>query len=107
MNAKIPPLFKRDASSSSAATTKPSATAQKPAADAGKNATGPASSAPALMTGEGVMQRLRYFENLAVQHEAYIKTLRAAITRQGGAVPVAYFAPLKGAGGDYSSSASG
>lgn len=56
--------------------------------------------APA-MTGEALMQRLRYFENLAVQHEGYIETLKAAITRQGGAVPVAYFAPLTGAGGSH------
>lgn len=56
--------------------------------------------APA-MTGEALMQRLRYFENLAVQHEGYIETLKATITRQGGAVPVAYFAPLTGAGGSH------
>jgi len=106
MNPKIPPLYK-STQSAGEASPKPSDTAQKPDEAPGKNAAGPAPSAPAPMTAEGLMQRLRYFENLAVQHEAYIKTLRAAITRQGGAVPVAYFAPLKGPGGDYTSSVSG
>lgn len=61
----------------------------------------PAGVAPPAITSEGLMQRLRYFENLAVQHEGYIEALKATITRVGAAVPVAYFAPLTGEGGSH------
>lgn len=90
----IPPPFKR---SSAADETKPSADAQNTAAPAAQT---PASPAQAL-TGEALLQRLRYFENLVEKKDQYIAQLKAAVTRVGGAVPTAYFEPLSGEGGTY------
>ena len=96
MNSKIPPLFRGTTDA------KPSAIAQNLEQADGTTAPDTASSAPApALTVEGFHQRLRYFENLAEQHEAYIEVLKATIQRQGGAVPSAYFAPLTGAGGSH------
>lgn len=96
MNPKIPPLYRGTSDA------KPSATAQNLQQAAGTTATDTAASSPAPgLTVEGFHRRLRYFENLAEQHEAYIEVLKATIQRQGGAVPSAYFAPLTGAGGSH------
>ena len=74
-----------------------------PAFKSAKNATTAAAGAPATtaLSAEGVAQRLHYFETLATQHENYIAQLKALLTRSGVAVPVAYFAPLTGAGGTF------
>lgn len=61
----------------------------------------PVKPAAPVITTENIMQRLRYFENLAGQYEKHIAVLNQAITRAGHAVPVGYFAPLTGAAGDY------
>jgi hypothetical protein len=106
MKSKIPPPFKRDplVGDSSA---KPSATAQQLEAAADTTSpTAPSAQAPA-MTGESLLYRLRYFENLATQYEAYIATLQGAVKRQGGAPPTAYFAPLKAHGFSYIPNVSG
>lgn len=96
-NPNIPPLFKR---SSSADETKPSDAAQTAAPSGATTSANTATSAPAsALTADGLLKRLRYFENLLEQKEAYIEVLKAAITRQGGAVPSAYFAPLTGGEG--------
>lgn len=93
---KIPPLF----TGSNDTNAKPTASAQKAEPTTGQTAPSPAQAAPVL-TGEALLQRLRYFENLVEQKDQYIQQLRASITRQGGAVPTAYFAPLSGPGGTY------
>ena len=54
-----------------------------------------------VVTAEGVMQRLKYFETLAGQYEHYIMTLKATLSRTGTAVPTAYFASLTGEAGSY------
>lgn len=93
-NPKIPPPFKR---SSAADETKPSASAQTQ-----PSATEQALRSPAPpLTGEGLMQRLRYFENLVEQKDQYIDQLKATVTRLQGAIPTAYFKPLSGEGGTY------
>ncbi|HSV90893.1 MAG TPA: hypothetical protein VLH80_07320 [Nitrospiraceae bacterium] len=95
MNPKIPPLV-------SGRPPQPPAT---PNTAALSRPIPPPAGKPALVatapTAEGVMQRLRYFENLAGQYEHYIKTLQAALARTGQAVPVGYFAPLTGEAGSY------
>ena len=90
MNSKIPPLY-------SGSKPKMSDGAQTPLASQEQ---APASSAPAL-SGESLLQRLRYFENLVEQKDQYIDHLKALVARQGAAVPSAYFAPLTGPGGTY------
>lgn len=117
MSKPIPPPYKPPAAAPKPAAAAPAATSSKPKPPPYKStvqpvpppvpakvvqpAVTPAGVQAPAMTGEALMQRLRYFENLAVQHEGYIETLKATITRQGGAVPVAYFAPLKGEGGSH------
>lgn len=95
MNA-IPPLYKP------AAPAAPSSSAIPPHVSTLQSA--PTETEPAnkpIVTAEGVMQRLRYFETLAGQYEHYILTLQAALKRTGHAVPTAYFAALTEPGGSY------
>jgi hypothetical protein len=97
----IPPLYKPGTAAAPAASTTKAAipphvsTAQNAAASAAAPANKP------VVTTEGVMQRLKYFENLAGQYEHYIGTLKAALGRTGHAVPTAYFASLTGEAGSY------
>lgn len=96
MNA-IPPLYKSDPDPKLAG-----ASSVPPHVSIGQTAsTASESKNEPVVTAEGVMQRLRYFETLAAQYEHYILTLQAALTRTGHAVPTAYFAALTGAGGSY------
>lgn len=110
-NPKIPPPYRGP----SVPSTKPEApppTASAPAprgisgTDASQDAPSSSQSSSLAISGEGVMQRLRYFENLAEQYEHYIQVLQATIKRQGAAVPTAYFAPLNGDAGSYRPKAS-
>lgn len=116
MNSKLPPAYKAPAAaatSSAAPSTAPAvvkkplppaaSAANKPATTSQKAVVAPApkTAAAPVITTETLMQRGRYFETLATQYEKYIEQLQATIKRQGGAVPTAYFAPLKGAAGSY------
>lgn len=119
--AATPPATKAAPATTAAASTPtskapaPSATAKAPAPKAGRippayrspsraqtaQAAASASSATAPLTIDGITKRLQYFEELARQHQAYIGQLKAVLTRSGIAAPVAYFAPLTGAGGSF------
>lgn len=93
MNPNIPPLYKP--------TEAPTAS-QTPAAAPAQTAAATAPSAPApALSGEALMQRLRYFENLAEAYEAHIGVLAARVRQLGSAVPTAYFKPLTGVAGSY------
>ena len=104
----IPPLYKTTlAGDLKPAAPAPNASAIPPHvstmqhASVDQNAVGSAGANKPIVTAEGVMQRLKYFETLAGQYEHYILTLQAALHRTGTAVPAAYFAGLTGEGGSY------
>ena len=106
----IPPLYKATAAAAPAKAAAPAAKASAipPHVSTLQNSstasTQSVAAAPAnkpVVTAEGVMQRLKYFETLAGQYEHYILTLQASLHRTGTAVPAAYFAALTGEGGSY------
>lgn len=102
MNPNIPPPYRPANAKPSDGSQTSSAAVSTPS----PSGTSPSAPAPAI-TGESLMQRLRYFENLATAYEGYIGVLQAAVRRQGGAPPTAYFAPLNGEGGSYTPKVTG
>lgn len=64
----------------------------------------PAKPAPVSVgppSGEAIMQRLRYFENLCDLQAKHMNELRSLVTRTGTAIPSVHFPVLRGAPGDF------